>query len=69
MFLFLGGKWSEEAIDRFDELSHCAKWSELMARVVEFQEIDGERIPCLELIDTKQEMVGYDLTSILQLDR
>ena len=53
----LDGEWSEESINRFEELSHCAQWSELMARVVGFQEIDDEQLPCLELIDTKQEKV------------
>jgi len=50
-----GEKWSEESIDRFQELSHCSQWSELMARVVGFREDNGEKIPCLELIDTNLE--------------
>nr|DBA13857.1 TPA: hypothetical protein GDO54_004889 [Pyxicephalus adspersus] len=31
-----GEKWSEEALDTFDSLSHCASWSPLLAKIVSF---------------------------------
>lgn len=49
----LVGEWSKDAIDEFDQLSHCAQWVSVMARVVKY---DGD-IPCLELIDTTGQTV------------
>ncbi|XP_067035394.1 tudor domain-containing 6-like [Acropora muricata] len=43
-----GDQWSKEAIDEFENLSHCSQWVSLMAKVVKY----SREIPCLELIDT-----------------
>ncbi|XP_075439323.1 tudor and KH domain-containing protein isoform X2 [Ascaphus truei] len=31
-----GGKWSNEALDEFDNLTHCAKWKPLLAKISSF---------------------------------
>lgn len=49
----LDDEWSKESTDDFEQLSHCAQWVSLMARVVKY---DGD-IPCLELIDTTGQTV------------
>lgn len=49
----LDGEWSKEATDDFDQLTHCAQWVSVMARVVKY---DGD-IPCLEMIDTTGQTV------------
>ena len=49
----LDGEWSKEATDEFDQLTHCAQWVSVMARVLKY---DGD-IPCVELIDTTGQTV------------
>lgn len=52
-------EWSDEAIDRFEHISHCAKWIPLMARVIGFESDQSTRdvVPMLELIDTNSQEV------------
>ncbi|XP_038078365.1 tudor and KH domain-containing protein-like [Patiria miniata] len=44
--------WSEEAIDLFEDLTYCAKWKPLMARIVSYQQTNSGTLPCIELVDT-----------------
>jgi len=43
-----GPVWSDEASNSFEELTHCALWRVVTARVVEFT---GQMVPCVELVD------------------
>ncbi|XP_022085401.1 tudor and KH domain-containing protein-like [Acanthaster planci] len=47
-----GSCWSEEAIDLFEDLTYCAKWKPLMARIVSYQQTSTGTLPCIELVDT-----------------
>jgi len=44
-----GPEWSASACDQFENLSHCALWKVVWAKVVEYK---SSGVPCVELIDT-----------------
>lgn len=44
----INGEWSEEAFNKFEELTYCAKWRVIMAKAEYFT----DSIPHLSLIDT-----------------
>ncbi|XP_068081348.1 tudor and KH domain-containing protein homolog isoform X2 [Anabrus simplex] len=56
-----GGKWSDEAIDLFEQLTHCAQWVVVMARIDSYKERErnhgkreGSPVPCVELYDPQR---------------
>ncbi|XP_059141183.1 tudor and KH domain-containing protein-like [Physella acuta] len=51
----VGGSWSDEAIVYFEEISHCAEWKVLSARVVNYKNDEkGQQRPLLQLFDLNQ---------------
>lgn len=48
-------KWPEEAIDLFDDLTHCAEWQPLMARMMGYERTGIKTLPCVDLVDTATE--------------
>ena len=50
-----GSKWSDEAADDFERLTHCAQWKELQAEIVDNKEVKGHLVPVVELVDTSGE--------------
>ncbi|CAI9565063.1 unnamed protein product [Staurois parvus] len=66
--LVAGGKWTDEAMDRFDTLAHCAKWKPLLAKIASFpspgashfqiQLFDPSRDP---MLDIGQELIRLGL--------
>ncbi|XP_071942396.1 tudor and KH domain-containing protein-like [Antedon mediterranea] len=47
--------WSEAAIDKFEELTYCAQWKPLMAKVLSYKSTENGTLPSLELVDTNKE--------------
>jgi len=64
-----GNEWSEEEIDTFEMLTHCAQWKVLMARIEshhQSDEINGKFTPCVKLVDTNGEKdinIGSELVA------
>ena len=50
---YVDGRWSKAAKKAFEELTFCAQWQVLMARVIRYCGDD----PCVELIDTNNTEV------------
>jgi len=46
-----GGAWSPEATEYFCQISHCAMWKHVWAKIKEYNE---ENVPIVELIDSSQ---------------
>ena len=55
--LFAGNQWTEESIQDFEELSQCAQWAVMMAKIVGYKDTINGKVPYLELIDTNNETV------------
>jgi len=57
-----GPDWSATACDQFEQLSHCALWKVVWAKVVEYK---SSGVPCVELIDTNSSggdrNIGHEL--------
>jgi len=54
-----GPKWSAEASDLFCELTHCAMWKFIFARIVEY---DVDNNPVLELLDNQGDVnIGAEM--------
>ena len=57
-----GPEWSPTACDQFEDLTHCAMWKVVWAKVVEYQ---PSGVPCVELIDTNHaggdRNIGHEL--------
>ncbi|XP_033107443.1 tudor and KH domain-containing protein-like [Anneissia japonica] len=51
----IDGLWSETAINTFEELTYCAQWKPLMAKVMSYKSTENGTLPCLELVDTNKE--------------
>ncbi|PIK56393.1 putative tudor and KH domain-containing protein [Apostichopus japonicus] len=51
----LDEKWPEEAIDVFDNLTYCAQWQPLMARMMGYERSGPKTLPCVDLVDTSSE--------------
>ncbi|XP_030758561.1 tudor and KH domain-containing protein homolog [Sitophilus oryzae] len=58
----VGEKWSEEAIDRFEELSHVAQWTKLSARINGYSikektraKREGSPVPGIDLYNVSNE--------------
>jgi len=68
LFFLSGNEWSEEEIDTFEMLTHCAQWKVLMARIEshhQSDEINGKFTPCVKLVDTNGEKVPSSITLLL----
>ena len=53
----VGDDWADEDIDEFEDLTHCAKWKRLMAKIITYKTTPNGTLPCIELIDTNQAEV------------
>jgi len=57
-----GPEWTAPACDLFDDLTHCAMWKVVWAKVVEYK---PSGVPCVELIDTNHaggdRNIGHEL--------
>ena len=54
-----GPKWSSEAVDLFYELTHCAMWQVIYARILEY---DEDNNPVLELMDNQGDVnIGAEM--------
>lgn len=62
---FRGCEWSEEAVEDFEALVHCAQWKIIMARVEYHEHISDKSVPCVKLVDTSGERVRC-ITQILR---
>ena len=52
-------KWSTEAVDLFCELTHCAMWKFIYARILEY---DEDNNPVVELIDNTGDVnIGAEM--------
>ncbi|XP_056002323.1 tudor and KH domain-containing protein homolog isoform X2 [Ostrea edulis] len=52
-----GDSWEEAVVDRFEELTHTAMWTVLMAKLVEIKTLStGEKIHIVELVDTNEKV-------------
>ncbi|XP_070535369.1 serine-rich adhesin for platelets-like isoform X2 [Ptychodera flava] len=70
----IGDEWTEKATDDFENLTYCAKWKVLMAKILSYKQTEKGLLPCVELIDTNgpqdvninQKMValGYAVQSV-----
>ncbi|CAG5116492.1 unnamed protein product, partial [Candidula unifasciata] len=50
----VGGKWSEESIACFEELTYCAKWKSILARVTTYKCLKGDvKLPVVQLFNTR----------------
>lgn len=58
-----GSSWSEESIDLFCQMTHCARWKMLWAKIQEYNE---ENVPIVELIDSSQNEtnIGQELIKL-----
>ena len=52
--LLSGEQWSEESIDKFEDLTYACKWKVVMAKAESY----SEEIPHLTLVDTNTETVS-----------
>ncbi|CAG2165703.1 unnamed protein product [Oppiella nova] len=53
--------WSQQSIQKFQELSHLEKWKPLFAKVIEMKIIDGKHeIYCIDLIDKNPDISGNE---------
>lgn len=64
LFVSREGRWSDEAIELFNDLCHVARWRVLMSRVVSYKvcghgEHEGSPVPAVELYDTNGTQVCY----------
>lgn len=59
-------EWSEEAINRFEDLTWCAQWKVIIAKVRGYKERElslgssrreGSPIPCVDLYDRNDNQV------------
>ena len=54
-----GPKWSSEAVDLLCELTHCAMWKIIYARIIEY---DEDNNPVVELIDNQGDVnIGAEM--------
>ena len=54
-----GLQWSTEAVDLFCELTHCAMWKFIYARIVEY---DEDNNPVVELMDNQGDVnIGAEM--------
>ncbi|XP_063295944.1 tudor and KH domain-containing protein [Pelobates fuscus] len=51
------GKWTEMSLDVFDELTHCAKWKPLCAKICSFPSPGVSRCFHIQLYDTSTEPI------------
>ncbi|XP_041356095.1 microtubule-associated protein futsch-like [Gigantopelta aegis] len=47
-----GEEWSDEAIEVFEDLTHCAQWKVLISKTVHYETKGEDMVPCLRLYDT-----------------
>ncbi|XP_071788327.1 tudor and KH domain-containing protein-like [Asterias amurensis] len=45
-------EWSDVAVDLFEDLTYCAKWKPLMAKIVTYHRVEGGTTTCVDLVDT-----------------
>ncbi|XP_032871822.1 tudor and KH domain-containing protein [Amblyraja radiata] len=50
----VGESWSEEAMNCFDGLAHCAEWKVLLARICSYLQSEGVTRPRVQLFDRSQ---------------
>lgn len=59
-----GGVWSEEALDEFDQLTHCAEWKPLLAKISSYTQTGTCTWPHISLYDNingKDLDIGQEL--------
>ncbi|XP_069074407.1 tudor and KH domain-containing protein isoform X4 [Pleurodeles waltl] len=59
-----GGEWSEEALDEFDRLTHCAEWKPLLAKISSYTQSGTCTWPHISLYDNVNEKdldIGQEL--------
>ncbi|XP_044130496.1 tudor and KH domain-containing protein isoform X2 [Bufo gargarizans] len=62
-----GGSWSEQALDTFDALSHCAEWKPLLAKISSFPSAGVSRCFQIQLYDPSSDpMLDIGLELIRQ---
>ena len=47
-----GDGWNDEAVDVFEDLTHCAHWKVLIAKTIHYVTKGDAMLPCLRLYDT-----------------
>lgn len=50
-----GEQWTDEAIEEFKKITHCAQWKPIMSKVIHLQKTDNQATPVLQLVDTLQD--------------
>ncbi|XP_078288098.1 tudor and KH domain-containing protein-like isoform X2 [Rhinoraja longicauda] len=50
----VGERWSEEAMNCFEGLAHCAEWKVLLARICSYLQSEGVTRPRVQLFDRSQ---------------
>jgi len=49
-----GDEWTDEAIEEFRNITHCAQWKPLMSKVIHLEKNENNFIYHLQLVDTSQ---------------
>ncbi|CAN9508710.1 unnamed protein product [Ophioblennius macclurei] len=50
-----GEAWTEEALDQFDQLTHCALWRPLQAKLCSYSHSEASSWPSVKLYDNSQD--------------
>ncbi len=53
-----GEQWTEEALDEFERLTHCATWSPLQAKLCSYSHSDISSWPSVKLYDNNEGWVS-----------
>uniref|UniRef100_V9KIL0 Tudor and KH domain-containing protein n=2 Tax=Callorhinchus milii TaxID=7868 RepID=V9KIL0_CALMI len=61
----IGRRWTEEALNEFDRLTHCAHWKILLAKICSYEESGGITRPHIQLFDKSSEKQTVDIAEEL----